>query len=128
MQDKGLNPYDGIFFLPGDEDDETVIQFFNFKEEMAGGELVEASEIGPKYHIAFFKKDDNGTPVFDDHFEAIIGDPHTYIKNLRGLYGCMVKKTNKSPEWFEDYLYKTVGRVMIEKMKGALSAIAANTK
>ncbi len=128
MQDKGLNPYDGIFFLPGDEDDETVIQFFNFKEDMAGGKLVEGSDIGPVYHIAFFRRGEDDKPVFDDHFEAIIGDPHTYIKNLNGLYGCMVKKTDKSPKWFEDYLYNAVGRVMIDKMKSALTAIAANTK
>lgn len=114
--------------MPGDDDDETVIQFFNFKEEMAGGVLDGGSDIGPMYHIAFFRKGEDGTPIFDDHFEAIIGDPHTYIKNLRGLYGCMVKKTDKSPKWFEDYLYKAVGHVMINKLKGALTAIAANTK
>ena len=127
MEDKGLNPYDGIFFLPGEEDDK-IISYFNFKEEMAGGVLTEGSEIGPMYHIAFFKHGDDGSPVFDDHFEAIIGDPHTYIKNLGNIYGCMVKKTDKSPAWFEDYLYKMFGSVMIDKMKSALTAIATSTK
>ena len=123
MQDKGLNPHDGIFFLPGEDDDEMCLEFFNFKDDMAGGTLVEASEIGPKYHIAFFRKNKEGEPVFDDHFEAIIGDPHTYLKNLNGLYGCMVKKTDKSPKWFEEYLYRTVGRDMIDKMTSALNSL-----
>jgi hypothetical protein len=111
--------------------EEELLEIFkrvNFKEEMAGGQLVEGSDVGPVYHIAFFRKGEDDKPIFDDHFEAIIGDPHTYIKNLNGLYGCMVKKTDKSPKWFEDYLYNAVGRVMIDKMKGALTAIAVNTK
>lgn len=124
MQDKGLNPYDGIFFLPGDDEDETVFQFFNFKDDMAGGVLVEGSDVGPMYHIAFFREGEDGKPVFDDHFEAIIGDPHTYLKNISGLYGCMVKKTDKSPKWFEEYLYKTAGRDMIAKMTGMLQGLA----
>ena len=126
MQDKGLNPHDGIFFLPGEDDDEMCLEFFNFKDDMAGGTLVEANEIGPKYHIAFFRKDEEGNPVFDEHFEAIFGDPEAYLTKLTGcgLYGCMVKKTTKSAKWFEDYLNKAFASVRIEKLKQIAGAIA----
>ena len=58
-------------------------------------------------------------PEFDDAFEAILGDPESYIKNLvgAGLYGCVVKKTTKSGKWFEDYLTSVVGSVIVNSVK-----------
>ena len=118
---------DGIYFLPGDEDDELLISHWEFKpdSEYHGGTPLDGSEIGNCYHIAFFRKDEEGNPVFDEHFEAIFGDPDAYIRSLTGcgLYGCMVKKTDKSPKWFEEYLYRTVGRDMIDKMTSALNSL-----
>ena len=87
---------------------------------------MDGSEIGNCYHIAFFRKDEEGNPVFDEHFEAIFGDPDAYIRSLTGcgLYGCMVKKTNKSAKWFEDYLNKAFASVRIQKLKQIAESIA----
>ena len=129
MQDeKESKDYDGIYFLPGEDDNELVLSFFDFKNEMANGTPIDGSKIGPMYHIAFFRKDENGSPVFDDAFEAILGDPGTYVKNLAGanVFGCVVKKTNKSGEWFDDYLKRTAGYVMIKRMINNLQSIVEN--
>ena len=124
---KPSNQYDGIYFLPyADEEQEgLVISYFDFKNEMAGGEPIEETPIGSKYHIAFFKTDEEGNPAFDESFEAILGDPGKYIENLSGagVYGCVVKKTNKSQKWFDDYLTRVVGHITMTKMVGCLKSI-----
>jgi hypothetical protein len=120
--------YDGIYFLPGDNEEELMISYFDFKNEMAGGTPQESTQIGDKWHIAFFKKDANGDPMFDDAFEGIFGDPSAYVNNLVGakVYGCMVRKTEKSGKWFEEYLTKTMQTLTINKLKKCATAIANN--
>ena len=126
---KKSHEYDGIYFLPyqNEEEDEEglVISYFDFKDEMADGTPIEGNAVGPKYHIAFFKKDDEGNPAFDETFEAIIGDPGKYIENLSGagVYGCVVKKTNKSQKWFDDYLTRTLGHITIKKLVSCLKSV-----
>lgn len=119
---------DGLYFLPGEEDDELIISHWEFKpdSEFYGGNPIDGNKIGNCYHIAFFRKDEEGNPVFDEHFEAIIGDPEGYITRLTGcnLYGCMVKKTDKSAKWFEDYLNKAFASVRIKKLKQIAESIA----
>lgn len=119
------NEYDGFYFLPDEGDDDLQIAYFNFKDEFANGTPIEQSSIGYKYHIAFFRRDDEGNPVFDDTFEAIFGDPVVYIKNLvgAGLYGCVLKKTEKSQEWFDEYLERAFKKLQIVKMIDNLKAI-----
>jgi hypothetical protein len=125
---KPSNEYDGIYFLPGDEEDEIVLSFFDFNKDMAGGTPIENTSFGYKYHIAFFKKDEDGIPLFDEAFEAILGDPATYIKNLNGsgIYGCVVKKTEKSGKWFDDYLERTLGFIRLRKMGASLKSLLEN--
>ena len=50
---------DGIYFLPGEEDDELLISHWEFKtdSEFSGGIPVDGNEIGNCYHIAFFRKE-----------------------------------------------------------------------
>lgn len=122
---KKSSEYDGIYFLPGDNDDELVISFFDFRQDMAGGKPIESTQIGYKYHIAFFKRDEKGKPKFDDTFEAILADPAIWISNLAGagVYGCAVKKTDKSSDWFDDYLKKTMGYDKIREMIGTLKSV-----
>lgn len=128
MDEKGLKSteYDGIYFLPGEDDNELVISYFNFRYEMAGGKPIESTSVGYKYHIAFFNRDENGSPKFEDAFEAILADPSVWIGNLAGagVYGCVVKKTDKSSDWFDNYLRKTVGYDKIKQMIQALKLIA----
>lgn len=113
--------YDGFYFLPSDEDDALNLAFFKFKEGENFGKPVERSSLGDKYHIAFFKRDQSGLPVFDEQFEAIFADPPTYVKNLIGseLYGCILRKTEESYKWWNDYL---------ENAKEACKIVASESK
>ena len=126
----GLKPseYDGIYFLPGESDEELIISCWEFKSdtEYSGAKPIEGNQIGNMYHIAFFRKDGEGNPVFDDHYEAILGDPEAYIKNLTGagLYGCVLKKTEKSGKWFDDYLKRALNYVTVKKLKAYAESIA----
>ena len=110
--------YDGFWFLPNDEEG-LKLSYFTFGEEFGGGAPVGGNQLGDTYHLAFFKENEEGMPEFDDAFEAILGDPQTYIKNLvgAGLYGCVVRKTTKSGKWFEDYLTSVVGSVIVKSVK-----------
>lgn len=118
--------YDGFYFLPDESDDDLQIAYFNFKDEFADGTPIEGSTVGDKYHIAFFRRDDEGNPTFDDTFEAILGDPSVYVKNLvgAGIYGCILRKTEKSQAWFDEYLERAFKKMQLTKMIDNLKAIA----
>jgi len=122
------NEYDGIYFLPGDNDDELIISCWEFKSdsEYANSKPIDGSQIGNMYHIAFFRKGEDGLPIYDEHYEAILGDPEAYIKNLTGagLYGCVLKKTETSGKWFEEYLKRALSYVTIKKLKAYAESIA----
>jgi hypothetical protein len=87
---------------------------------------IEKSEMGYKYHMAFFREDENGVPSFDDAFEAILSDPLVYIKNLvgSGLSGCIVKKTEQSENWWTEYLDFITNGTFKKKVNEALKSIA----
>lgn len=126
MAKKDGREYDGIYFVPGKEDNELMISYWNFKDkDLATSKLIGNTENGDMYHVAFFKRNKKGEPAFDDAFEAIFADPTIYVTNLIGanVYGCMVKKTENSSEWFEEYLQKTIGYVKIKELIGNLKSI-----
>ena len=110
--------FDGFWFLPCDEEG-LNLSFFTFKDEFGGGTPIGGNQIGDNYHLAFFKENEEGLPEFDDAFEAILGDPETYIKNLvgAGLYGCVVRKTTKTGKWFDDYLTSVKDSVIVDNVK-----------
>jgi hypothetical protein len=110
--------FDGFWFLPCDEEG-LNLSFFTFKDEYGGGTPIGGNQLGDNYHLAFFKENEEGLPEFDDAFEAILGDPQSYIKNLvgAGLYGCVVRKTTKTGKWFDDYLKSVVGSVIVDNVK-----------
>lgn len=105
---------DGFFFIP-DNQSNFDIHHFRFTEnenhELLTG--IEGTEVGPKFHIAFFKEGTNGKIEFDESFEAIFADPYIYLKNLIGMniFGVMVRKTEKSTEWFDEYLTMMKGKI-----------------
>lgn len=119
--------YDGVYFLPGDDDNELNVSYFNYDEDDVG-EKIEGNSVGDFYHIAFFRSDETGKPVYDETFDAILGDPSVYIRNLIGanLFGIIVRKTTKSKEWFEDYLNTVQKKIkmmtLIDTMKEIKSA------
>ena len=110
--------FDGFWFLPCEEEG-LNLSFFTFKDEYGGGTPIGGNQLGDNYHLAFFKENEEGLPEFDDAFEAILGDPESYIKNLvgAGLYGCVVRKTTKTGKWFDDYLKSVVGSVIVDNVK-----------
>jgi hypothetical protein len=110
--------FDGFWFLPCEEEG-LNLSFFSFKDEYGGGTPIGGNQLGDNYHLAFFKENEEGLPEFDDAFEAILGDPQSYIKNLvgAGLYGCVVRKTTKTGKWFDDYLKSVVGSVIVDNVK-----------
>jgi hypothetical protein len=124
--------FDGFYFLPPDSENEEgfIFHFFNLKNEYTDGKPIDNSKLGDMFHVAFFKRNDFGKPEFDDSFEAIFIDPITYVsKTLMGseIYGCFCRKTDKSVEWFQDYLSGLAPDVIIKKLKAYAKALA-NTK
>ena len=120
--------YDGFYFISTETEDESSykLAFFTFKDEMANAKPIETTEMGDKFHIAFFKPDENDLPMFDDSFEAILTDPIVYINNLvgSGVSGCILRKTDKSEVWFQDYLNYITGGVFEAKVREIANSIA----
>ena len=119
--------FDGIFFLPDKEDDDAVeVSHFSFKDEYADGTPVGSTSVGDMFHVAFFVEDKDGLPKLDGTFEAIFGDPTTYVKGLVGsnVFGCLVRKTNKSQKWFDDYLTDIEKSVIVRRMIRMCKSIA----
>jgi len=120
--------YDGIFFTPNpdsDDENELKLSFFDFKDEFANKESIEGTQIGDKYYVAFFQRDEEGDVEFDGSFEAIFADPKVYIQRLAGtkVYGCIVRKTENSGEWFQNYLTNALEKVKIRKLMTYCKAI-----
>jgi len=96
--------YDGVYFHPTMDDGGLEMAFFKANTDL--GEPVEGSAVGDIFHFAFFKFDEGGRPVFDETFEAVLGDPMKYLTGLvgSGLFGCLLRKTEKSHVWLQEYL------------------------
>lgn len=101
-----MDGYDGFIFLRDDEDEDALdFRFVKYKDVF--GPPIENTEVGDKYHVAFFKCDEEtGEYSFDETFEAIFSDPMVYARNLAGLniFGTIMRKQEKTSEWFKDYL------------------------
>lgn len=115
--------YDGFYFLPfvekESDDEELKFVLFKFQDEYADGEKIGGNAMGDEYHIAFFRENENGHAEFDVSFDAILGDPLKYAEGLIGsnLYGCIVRKTTKSTEWFQGYLKRVLQNITITNLK-----------
>ena len=120
--------FDGFYILPHKDDDGLRLSYFDFNDDFEKGKKIDHTSLGDMYHVVFLKQGEDGNPEFDDHFEAIFADPEVYVKGLLGanVYGCMVRKTENSWKWVEEYLKKLLGRVMINKMKNYAGSIAKN--
>lgn len=118
-----MDDYDGFYIVPGDDSETMQISFFKFKEEAGLGQPVDNTDLGYKYHVVFFKQEDDDPIEMNDCFEAIFADPVTYAKGLLGsnLYGTFLKKTQNSGNWFDDYLRKTLGSVKLINMAKSIS-------
>jgi len=106
--------FDGIYFVPGDNDGELKLEFFKFEEQYTAP-AIESSVVGDKFHIVFFEFDEDGNLDSTDEFEAIFADPQVYLESLAGygLYGCVLRKTEKSAKWWQNYLTKAKSKCKI---------------
>jgi len=111
--------YDGFYFLPGNEDSLTLA-YFTFDKDEHRGKPIESSDLGDKFHVAFFGTNEDGTLFFEEQFEAIFIDPYTYIKNLIGtkVYGCILRKTENSEKWWQEYLENAI--IACERLRNSV--------
>jgi len=89
-------PFDAIFFLPGDKEDQVHVEASIFKNP---GEPLGGSSMGHSYEVVLFKDDTENDKLYDvDRFEAIFCDPYEYISNLipQKWFGMVVRKTTTS--------------------------------
>ena len=113
-----MDGYDGLIFLPGDDvENSQEFRYIKYKEDF--GAPIEGSPAGDKYHVALFSRDEDGEFDFDDTFEAIFSDPVVYAKGLlgSGTFGTIIRKQEKTSEWFKEYLTDLVFSVKILKSK-----------
>jgi len=122
--------YDGLYFLPDpDEPGGILIDYFKLKgSEYKKQKKLDARPYGDCYHIILIEKDNNNMPKVTEPFEAILYDPDTYIDNFLGtdIYGCILRKTDKSGKWVEDYLEKMDENVKLQKLYRLARSIAEN--
>jgi hypothetical protein len=122
--------YDGFVIVP-ENTEESKIVFFHLNDGAEKGTPIENTELGDKYHVVYFKLNSSKDDIeFDDTFEAIFVDPVYYAKRLLPSFYCMiVRKTDKSVAWFEEYLRELLERAILSKVKNykaALESIANN--
>lgn len=103
------NNIDGFITLPDEEPG--VSQFISIGlNEYGNGIPIDNSVMGDMYHIALFRGD---TMQFDETFEAILTHPETYAKQLLPhFYGVFVRKTDKTEEWFKEYISDILIKVL----------------
>ena len=128
MSEPNATDFDGFYLMPGDEEDSLRLSYFDFLEDFDKGKKIGGTDYGDMYHVIFFKQGEDNIPELNDHFEAIFGDPETYVRGLLGanIYGCFVKKTENSFKWVDDYLKRTLSRVTLLKLKNYAKEIAEN--
>lgn len=122
--------YDGLYFLPDPKDPGgLLIDYFKLKgKEYKSQKKLDSRPYGDCYHIILIEKDGNGMPKVEEPFEAILYDPDTYIDNFlgTGVYGCILRKTDKSGKWVEDYLKKSNENVKLQKLYRLAKSIVDN--
>lgn len=126
MSEPNATDFDGFYLTPGEDEGSLSLSYFDFKDDFDKGKKVGGTDVGDMYHVIFFKRSEDNLPELDDHFEAIFGDPETYIRGLIGanIYGCFVRKTENSFKWVDDYLKSTLSRVTLLKLKNYAKEIA----
>ena len=113
-----IDDYDGFYFLPpNDEDvdfDDLKMVFFTKENKTPEDVSTKVMNSGYWFHVVLFKEDNEGKPKFDSNFEAIFLDPVEYIKGLIGsnLYGVVLKKTEKSRDWIDNYIRDTEQKII----------------
>jgi hypothetical protein len=120
-------PYDGLYFSflrSDDEEDEeqeiNTVTYFKIASEKALSNVPKHKHtLGHTFLLAFLHFDENGIPVFDESFEAILADPEVYIENLKGsgLFGCIVRKTPRAEVWFQKHYIDNAHEVIANVKK-----------
>lgn len=118
MNEVSSSNFDGFYFLPAESDEDMQLAFFKVKDGVLG-EPVKTNSIGDMFHVAFFRKGEDGLPQFDEEFEAVFSDPKVYVRNLLGanIYGTFLRKTEKSGEFWKEYLDDAKSKCSMSKVK-----------
>ena len=122
-----ITDWDGFYFNPEKKKgvESAELTFFKYSNDADRGEKKDNNKNGDMFHVVLFKYDENtlGGIDFDGAFECILIDPVAYIRNMNmtllKLYGCIVRKTTKSSEWFNRYLYDTLKNILEMKVNAA---------
>jgi len=113
-----IDDYDCFYFIPPDkkdvEYDDLKMVFFTKENKTPEDMSTKVLNNAYWFHVVLFKEDDKGKPKFDSNFEAIFLDPVEYVKGLIGsnLYGVLLKKTEKSREWIDNYIRDTEQKII----------------
>lgn len=123
--------YDGFTIVPDGNFDVSQIVFFELDDESKKGTPIENTELGDMYHVIMYRVNKEQTDIeFDDTFEAIFIDPLVYAKSLLPNFYCtIIRKTDKSVKWIEEFLTDMFNRIIISKLKNykeALESISQN--
>lgn len=113
--------YDGFHFTPPESEEKGLrFDFFTLIDDYANGQKIDTTDHGDCWLVAYVKADDDEKIYLDDIFEFVIEDPLNYIHSLigTGVYGCIVRKTDKSIKWFNNYVENVKN---LYAMKGELS-------
>lgn len=99
-----MTDYDGFYLVPGETAEEIELKFFKAIDSDMGIS-VDCTDVGDMFHVIFFRHKE-GKLVYDEHFEAIFADPVVYANGLAGgkIFGTFMRKTDKSHEWWNNYL------------------------
>lgn len=120
-------PFDGVYFFPDPNSPGNMAQdWFQLKgEEYENQVKIGGTSHGDLFHVSFIGKDKLGFPAIEQTFEAIFSDVDTYLKGLAGsnVQGVILRKTDKSAKWIEDYAMRIDKNVNIQKLYNIAKSI-----
>lgn len=123
-------PFDGVYFFPDPDRPGNMAQdWFQLKGDVYENQVKEGgTPHGDLYHVSFIGKDKLGLPAIEQSFEAIFSDVDTYLKGLAGsdVHGVILRKTDKSAKWMEDYKTGISKNVKIQKLYNIAKSIQQN--
>ena len=123
-------PFDGVYFFPDPDIPGNMAQdWFQLKgEEYENQVKIGGTSHGDLFHVSFIGKDKLGFPAIEQTFEAVFSDVDTYLKGLAGsdVHGVILRKTDKSAKWMEDYKTGISKNVKIQKLYNIAKSIQQN--
>ena len=119
--------FDGVYFFADPNAPGHMAQdWFELKgEEYENQTKIGGTPLGDMFHVSFIGRDGLGFSTIEQSFEAIFSDVDSYLKGLAGsnVYGVILRKTDKSTKWMEDYRMGVSKNVKIQKLYNIAKSI-----